>query len=225
MRPKGYYARTMHDFVIRGATVYDGLGLELVRDVFVTDGKIAEIGKSASAARKTVDAGGLALMPGIVDVHTHYDAQVDLGPDAVAVARAGRHHRGDGQLRLRHRALPRAAAPDRAAQPVGGGGHGPAPRWRPACAGRSRVLRRLPRQLRRIGPYANVAVLAQHSTIRSAVMGEEASTRAVPSDEQMAKMKALVARGDGRRRDRLCIVVLAQPCGLAGQADALDDCD
>jgi len=48
-------------------------------------------------------------------------------------------------------------------------------------------------QLRRIGPYANVAVLAQHSTIRSAAMGEEASTRAVPSDTQMAKMQALVA--------------------------------
>jgi N-acyl-D-aspartate/D-glutamate deacylase len=52
-------------------------------------------------------------------------------------------------------------------------------------------------QLRRIGPCANVAVLAQHSTIRSAVMGEEASTRAVPSDEQMAKMKALVAEAMG----------------------------
>src|SRR6185436_10603089 len=46
--------------------------------------------------------------------------------------------------------------------------------------------------LRRIRPLANLAVLAQHSTIRCAVMGEEASTRAMPSDAEMKKMKAMV---------------------------------
>jgi N-acyl-D-aspartate/D-glutamate deacylase len=43
-------------------------------------------------------------------------------------------------------------------------------------------------------PLGNVAVLAQHSTIRNAVMGEEASTRQVPSDAQLAQMKREVAQ-------------------------------
>src|SRR4030081_609344 len=46
--------------------------------------------------------------------------------------------------------------------------------------------------LRRLRPLANVAVLAQHSTIRCAVMGEEASTRATPTAAELEKMKSLV---------------------------------
>jgi len=63
--------------LIRGATMIDGLGHEPRRaDVLVKDGKIANIGDIKEKADKTVDAGGLTLTPGIVDVHTHYDAQV-----------------------------------------------------------------------------------------------------------------------------------------------------
>ena len=46
--------------------------------------------------------------------------------------------------------------------------------------------------LDRLRPYGNVAVLAQHSTIRSAVMGEEASSRKVPSEAQMRAMQRQV---------------------------------
>ena len=63
----------MNDLLIRGAAVYDGTGAPgRVADVAVKDGRFAPPGP----ARETLDAGGLALMPGIVDVHTHYDAQV-----------------------------------------------------------------------------------------------------------------------------------------------------
>ena len=40
----------------------------------------ADVGRAADAAKRTLDAGGLALMPGIVDIHTHYDAQVTWDP-------------------------------------------------------------------------------------------------------------------------------------------------
>jgi N-acyl-D-aspartate/D-glutamate deacylase len=67
----------MHDFVIRGATVVDGLGHDPIHaDVAVRDGRIAAIGEVGKDTSAIVDAGGLALMPGIIDLRTHYDAQV-----------------------------------------------------------------------------------------------------------------------------------------------------
>ena len=67
----------MNDLLIRGARVYDGLGNPgRDVDVAVRDGRIVPPGETSAPARKTVDAGGLALMPGIVDIHTHYDAQI-----------------------------------------------------------------------------------------------------------------------------------------------------
>ena len=71
----------MVDLVIRGATVVDGLGHEPKRaDVAVKDGRIVAIGEvkdpGSQGGAETIDAGGLTLTPGIVDVHTHYDAQM-----------------------------------------------------------------------------------------------------------------------------------------------------
>src|ERR1044072_10023223 len=67
----------MVDLVIRGATVVDGLGSDPKKaDVAVKDGKIVAIGSVADNGDETVDGGGLVLAPVIVDVHTHYDAQV-----------------------------------------------------------------------------------------------------------------------------------------------------
>ena len=71
----------MHDLLIRGATLVDGLGHDPIRaDVAVKDGRIAAIGEVGKDASEIVDAGGLTLMPGIIDLHTHYDAQVTWDP-------------------------------------------------------------------------------------------------------------------------------------------------
>ena len=73
----------MLDLKIRNAQVYDGTGTPAQRcDVGIRDGVIVDLGDSlsSSSARQTVDAEGLALMPGIVDNHTHYDAQVTWDP-------------------------------------------------------------------------------------------------------------------------------------------------
>ena len=67
----------MYDLVIRGATIIDGLGREPRRaDIAIAKARIAAIGEVGREARRVVDAGGLFLMPGIIDIHTHYDAQV-----------------------------------------------------------------------------------------------------------------------------------------------------
>ena len=71
----------MYDLVIRGATLVDGLGHDPRRaDLAVKDGRIAAIGEIGADAAEIVDAGGLTLMPGIIDLHTHYDAQVTWDP-------------------------------------------------------------------------------------------------------------------------------------------------
>ncbi len=65
------------DLVIRSGTVADGKGGEPFEgDVAVSDGKIVAVGKFAGNGREEIDAKGLLVTPGFVDIHTHYDGQV-----------------------------------------------------------------------------------------------------------------------------------------------------
>src|SRR6266852_5515192 len=66
------------DVVIRGGMVIDGTRMPRYRaDVGIKDGKVAKIGNlKAHQAKKVVDAGGMLVAPGFVDLHTHYDAQL-----------------------------------------------------------------------------------------------------------------------------------------------------
>jgi N-acyl-D-aspartate/D-glutamate deacylase len=67
----------MLDLLVKGSTVVNGRGGEpFVADVGVRDGRIVEVGAITGPARETVDARGLWLTPGFVDIHTHYDGQV-----------------------------------------------------------------------------------------------------------------------------------------------------
>jgi N-acyl-D-amino-acid deacylase len=72
----------MHDLVIRGGKVVDGTGApSRTADVAVDDGIITEVGDlESAAAQRTIDADGLLVTPGVVDVHTHYDGQATWDP-------------------------------------------------------------------------------------------------------------------------------------------------
>jgi N-acyl-D-aspartate/D-glutamate deacylase len=72
----------MHDLVIRNGTVVDGSGADRrVADVAVTNGVITSVGEVEGAAARTIDAEGHLVLPGWVDVHTHYDGQATWDPD------------------------------------------------------------------------------------------------------------------------------------------------
>ena len=65
-----------YDLIIRDGMVVDGSGFSRYRaDVAVMDGRIAEIGRIRGSARRTIDAEGRFVAPGIIDLHTHYDVQ------------------------------------------------------------------------------------------------------------------------------------------------------
>jgi len=178
----------MHDFAIRGATVFDGLGNPgISADVYIKDGRISGIGKLNESARDSVNASGLALMPGIVDTHTHFDAQVTwdrtlspspaLGVTTVVVGNCGFGiapcPADQRELMLKNLSVVEGMDLNALLSGV---------TWQ------FESFSQYMDQLRAIGPYPNMAVFAGHSVIRTAVMGEAAATDAQPTAGQIKAM-------------------------------------
>ena len=183
----------MHDLIIRNAQIFDGTGLApVLSDVAVSNGRIAHIGHTTEAAKESIDAQGLALMPGIVDLHTHYDAQVTwdrtMSPSpALGVTTAVIGNCGFGiapcpaplqETMLKNLSVVEGMDLNSLLTGVN---------WEFESFGQYMD------QLRRIGPYINTAVFAGHSVIRTAVMGAEGSSKVDPSPEQLQTMQSMVS--------------------------------
>ena len=182
----------MHDLIIRNAEVFDGTGLApVLSDVAVSNGRISQIGHITDLSHETIDAQGLALMPGIVDLHTHYDAQVTwdrtMSPSpALGVTTAVIGNCGFGiapcpaplqETMLKNLSVVEGMDLNSLLTGVN---------WEFESFGQYMD------QLRRIGPYINTAVFAGHSVIRTAVMGAEGSSKVDPSPEQLQTMQSMV---------------------------------
>ena len=183
----------MHDLIIRNAQIFDGTGLApVLSDVAVSNGRIAHIGHTTDVAKETIDAQGLALMPGIVDLHTHYDAQVTwdrtMSPSpALGVTTAVIGNCGFGiapcpaplqETMLKNLSVVEGMDLNSLLTGVN---------WEFESFGQYMD------QLRRIGPYINTAVFAGHSVIRTAVMGADGSSKIDPSPEQLQTMRNMVS--------------------------------
>jgi N-acyl-D-amino-acid deacylase len=182
----------MLDLLFRGTQLIDGSGAPArSADVGIRNGKIVAVGSIHEPAANALNADGLALMPGIVDVHTHYDAQITWDPTlspsvSLGVTTAILGNCGFGiapcPQALREtmvKNLSVVEGMDLAALLEG-------TRWE------FETFAQYLDALERMRPYANVGVLAGHSTIRTAVMGEEASTRSQPTPDEMAQMSSIL---------------------------------
>lgn len=74
----------MYDLIIKSGHIYDGSGRPGFQgSIAIQSGKIVEVGSVTGSARRVIDAKGLAVSPGFIDPHTHYDAQFTWDPLAV----------------------------------------------------------------------------------------------------------------------------------------------
>src|SRR5687767_2830092 len=186
----------MFDLAIHDAILLDGTGLPPRRGgVAVKDGRIVEVGYIAGAARTTVEAEGLALMPGIIDNHTHYDAQLTWDPwaspsPALGVTTAIIGNCGftiapcrpaDRELVMKNLTQVEGMSLEVLRMGV---------RWDFETV--PQYLDMLERQ----GSALNVAVFAGHSSIRTYVMGEAATSRAANAAE-IESMRRIVVDAMG----------------------------
>src|ERR1700680_3799104 len=182
----------MLDLLIRNALVFDGSGTQPpVKDVANPEGKIKGVGHSLSeSAKQEVDAGGVALMPGIIDSHTHFDAQITWDPyvrpsPALGVTTAVIGNCGftiapckpaDRDLTMRNLTQVEGMSLDVLRQGIDWG---------------FETFAQYLAQLRRRGSAVNIAAYVGHSSVRTYVMGKDASTRAA-TDNEIVQMQQIV---------------------------------
>ena len=88
---------TMHDLVIRNGLIVDGTGAPAREaDLAIDDGVVSLVGEVDDLGREEIDAAGMLVTPGFVDIHTHFDGQITLGSAVDAVVLARCDHGRDG---------------------------------------------------------------------------------------------------------------------------------
>ncbi len=171
----------MHDLLIREAIIYDGTGRDpFVGNLAIQGEVIAAVGPSGKGdARRVIDARGLALAPGFIDIHGHSDYYLLINPTAEAKVRQGVTTDVGGNCGY-------------AAAPIGGSELEERRKLYQEQYGLDLPFSRLDEYLRHIediGVSVNYAHLIGHNTVRASVMG--GSDRPAGPDD-MARMETIV---------------------------------
>ena len=178
--------RSARDLLIRGARIVDGTGAAGYRgDALVVDGRIAELGEVApTAGARVLDAAGLVLAPGFVDMHAHSDLAVLTDPAHLAKTTQGVTTEVVGQDGLSYAPVDDAAL-DVLREQLAGWNGVPDLDW--DWRGVGEYLDRVDR-----GAAVNVAYLVPQGTVRMVVVGTE-DRAATP--EELQRMRSLVDQG------------------------------
>jgi N-acyl-D-aspartate/D-glutamate deacylase len=185
----------MHDMVIRGGTIVDGTGAPaFTGDIAIDGGRITAVGTVTAKGREEIDAMGLTVAPGFVDIHTHYDGQAtwdsEMAPSSwhgvttvvmgncgvgFAPAKPDKH---DWLIGLMEGVedIPGTALAEGMTW-----NWETFPEYMDALAQRPRTI--------------DVATHVPHGAVRAYVMGERGANNEVPTEHEIAQMSAIVEDG------------------------------
>jgi len=184
-----------HDLIIRGGTIVDGTGApRFTGDIAIRDGLITAVGTVSGSATQEIDATGLVVAPGWVDIHTHYDGQAtwdaEMAPSSwhgVTTAIMGNCGVGFAP-----------AAPDRhewliglmeGVEDIPGTALAEGITWDwESFPEYLDSLERLPRSI-------DIGTHVPHAAVRAYVLGDRERPGAVPTEDDIAKMAAIVEDG------------------------------
>jgi N-acyl-D-aspartate/D-glutamate deacylase len=185
----------MHDLVIRGGTVVDGSGGKpFTADVAVDGGLITLVGSVEAKGREEIDATGLIVTPGFVDVHTHYDGQAtwdaEMAPSSwhgVTTVVMGNCGVGFAPARPdRHEWL---ISLMEGVEDIPGTALAEGMKWDwETFPEYLDALERLPRTV-------DVGTHVPHGAVRAYVLGDREQPGAIPTDEDVAEMSRIVEEG------------------------------
>jgi N-acyl-D-aspartate/D-glutamate deacylase len=185
----------MHDLIIRGGTIVDGTGGEpFVGDLAVDGERIVQVGEVNGPARREIDATGLIVTPGWVDIHTHYDGQATWDPllapsswHGVTTAVMGNCGVGFAPVRPEHKQF--LIELMEGVEDIPGAALAEGINWQwehfPEYLD---ALEAMPRAI-------DVGAQVPHGPVRAYVLGERCNTDYQPTSAEIGEMAALVREG------------------------------
>ncbi|MBX3505265.1 MAG: amidohydrolase family protein [Parvibaculum sp.] len=180
------------DLVIRGGTVVDGSGgAPRIADVAVDKGVIVEVGKVTAKGREEIDAKGLLVTPGWVDIHTHYDGQVTwdqrMTPSSIhGSTTVVMGNCGVGFAPVRTADHDRLISLMEGVEDIPGAALHEGLSWQwESFADYLDAIEKLPHDI-------DVAMQVPHGAVRVYVMGERGAKREAATDAEVAEMREIV---------------------------------